>query len=746
MHVLSARLESSNIIRADFSEPPTAITVKDVLLAPAAEVHSVRVDGLTLIVKVSALQPHRSYSLLVRGSGMTMVDPDPWLQLQTPQGPLGCVVEDGVNVFRLFAPRASAVRLQLYDAVGDTAGDSWEMEQRRDGVWEIAIPRDQREVLYTYSVDGPRGEGEAFNPRIPVADPYAHAVVSQNTYRHESKAIIPSALPPYDWQDDKHVSIGVEDLIIYEMHVKDMTAHPSSGADSGLAGTYAGLTAESAKGGLNHLRSLGVNAVELLPCQHYAWIEPPYLRHTGPDLYNHWNPWERNHWGYMTSYYFAPEPRYAVGATTEAGMWNDVQARHVNEFRDMVRRLHGAGIAVIMDVVFNHTSQYDYQPLRYIDKKYYYRLDGRGEFLSHSGCGNDFYTDRPAVRKLIVDCIRHWIEEYHIDGFRFDLAAMIDDETLEAVREEAKRLFPDVILIAEPWGGGRYDLTGFSEKGYASWNDVFRNGVKGHDPMHHTGYIFGHWGGSTSEDFGKWVLGSVNGKNGPFLSHAHCVNYLEAHDGYTLGDFVRIATGSARPGQQIDDLEAYMRLGERALAVSKLAALILLTSRGAVMLHAGQEFGRGKLIADKGIPDVVPRVIDHNSYEKDDETNWLDYRYAEVNSALLSYYRGLIEIRNALPELRHTDVGRYRFLVPDAHIAGGYIIGDEQGRPVLAVLVNANHEHSAWYDLGTMQSWQILADAEQASAKPHGTLNAQHVALPPCSGMILRAESVEQGA
>lgn len=739
MRVFHATIESDRHIRAVCSDPPVHLRVTDVLLAPAAEVKRLHVEDHSLLIETGPLQADKNYSLLLRGVGMTPVDPGPWLHSHMPEGPLGCRAEHDVHIFRLFAPRASSVRLLLYDRISDTTGDSWAMQRRADGVWEATVPLDQSEQYYAYSIDGPRGDGEMFNPRIPVADPYAQGVVSMNTFRHQSKAVLPSALPVYDWGDDSFKAPALEDLVVYEMHVRDMTMHPSSGIAREWAGSYKAMTMDDARGGVAHIRALGVNAVELLPCQQFAWLEPPYLRHVG-DVYNHWNPWERNHWGYMTSYYFTPEPRYASGANLEPGAWNDVALRHITEFKDMVKTFHRAGMAVILDVVFNHTSQYDYQPLKYIDRKYYYHLDQHGQHISKSGCGNDLSTDRPAVRKLIVESILHWMREYHIDGFRFDLGAMIDDETLLQVRDEARRINPDVLLIAEPWGGGRYDPPGFSRKGFSSWNDLFRNGVKGSDPLNHTGYIFGHWGGASPEDFGMWMLGCVQSKSGPFLSHAHSVNYLESHDGYTLADFIRIATGTARPGQRVEDWDTYRALDARSLAISRLAALLLLTSRGAVMLHAGQEFGRGKLIADRGITDVVPHVIDHNSYEKDDETNWLDYTFADANPELLAYYRGLIALRGAHPALRRSADSQYHFLAADIPIAGGFEILGENGGPLLVVLINANHQHAARYDLGHKRAWKVLADAEHASATAHRILDVQHVVVPPCSGMILCTE------
>ena len=265
-----------------------------------------------------------------------------------------------------------------------------------------------------------------FNARILVGDPYARAVATRNTFRHSARCLLPDAIPAYDWEGDTRPHVAPEDLILYEMHVRDMTAHPANGIEAPLAGTYAAISENLSHGVLDHLRTLGVNAVELLPCQQFAWMEPPYLQRVGDGIYNDWNPYERNHWGYMTSYFFAPEPRYSVNADLTPGHWNTAAPGHITEFKDMVKSLHREGFAVIMDVVYNHTSQYDYQPLKYIDKRYYFQTTPAGDFSYSSGCGNDLDSRMPMTRRLIVDSVLHWLEEYHVDGFRFDLASIID--------------------------------------------------------------------------------------------------------------------------------------------------------------------------------------------------------------------------------------------------------------------------------------------------------------------------------
>jgi len=738
MNLQHARLEAPDRLHLLFSDPPGQLAAADIILAPAAPVLDVTLDGFEAIVAVEPVDISRRHAVLVRGAGMVPLDIQPLLRTLRSDLPLGCVAKDGYYVFRVFAPRAASVRLHFFEQVEDDIGTQFFLTREEDGIWQITIDRAVSARYYAYSIEGSREPNEHFNSRILIGDPYARAVVTKNTFRHNARCLLPDRIPEYDWDDDRHVSVDPADLVIYEMHVKDMTAHESSGVPEELAGSYRGLAHPGAQGGLAHLKRLGVNAVELLPPQQYAWIEPPYLQHAGGDIYNDWNPYERNHWGYMTSYFFAPEPRYATRGDRTPGHWNTAVPHHITEFRDMVRAMHREGLAVIMDVVYNHTSQYDYQPLKYIDKFCYYHTSPEGDFLESSGCGNDLDSSMPMARRMIVDSVLYWLEEFHVDGFRFDLAPIIDEDTFREIRERARAVYPDVILIAEPWGGGDYALDRFSELEYGSWNDIFRNGVKGYDPRHGQGYIFGTWGRSVPEDFGKWMLGSTREKGGPFLSADHAVNYLESHDGYTLGDFIRIATGSARPGQRIGDLERHVRLTEEQLRIAKVAAVMLLTARGAVMLHAGQEFARSKVIADTGVPDATPGIIDHNSYEKDDETNWINYGHCEMNRPLFEYYRGLIALRRKFPLLRKAGIEQYRFLEPPTPVASGFIVG---AKKELAVLVNANREKAADYHLPPGGAWRVLVNGESAGTKTLGRFDGEHIAVPPSQCMVLLRET-----
>ncbi|MBC8044709.1 MAG: pullulanase, partial [Rhizobacter sp.] len=509
---------------------------------------------------------------------------------------LGCTVEASRTTFRLFAPRATKVQLVIFKTYTDTAGEPVQMTRDGDGVWEHVARKSLTGSFYGYRVSGPEGGQEMFNDQIVIADPYSKAVCTQNTYRHPAKTLILDT--NYDWQGDTFViPENHNDLIIYESHVRDLTMHPSSGIEK--KGTYAGLAQSGKTGGLSYLKDLGINAIELLPVHKFGAIELPFkdsltLGATG--LFNTWNPYERNHWGYMTSYFFAPESYYAEGGSLRRNEFSGTDGREVKEMKDMVKALHKEKIAVILDVVYNHVSQYDYNPYKYIDKMYYFHTDGAGNFKGESGCGNDFKTDRLMARRMIVESVKYWMTEYHIDGFRFDLAAMIDWETCKLILEESRKINPNVILIAEPWGGGKYAPDGFSDIGWAAWNDQFRNGVKGQNTTSGHGFIFGKKQGTNSQrTFQSFLTGTLQSDSGLFAVPQHAINYLESHDDNTMSDFIRIATGEAKEGIKVK--ASNFKLSERQLALNKLAALYLFAAQGPVMIHEGQEFARSKVVA-----------------------------------------------------------------------------------------------------------------------------------------------------
>ena len=644
------------------------------------------------------------------------------------------VTFDGHNTcFRLFAPRATRVVLRLFLHPEDDAGVDHELVRDDDGVWELMLPESLWGRYYAYSIDGPKAADEEFDPEKWVADPYSFAVATQNEYLHRGKSLIVD-ISDYDWQGDAPVGHAPEDLIIYECHLRDMTAHPSAGIDAHRAGSYLAFI-EGGRGGINHIRSLGVNAVEFLPIHDFGNIEIPYGVPVG-DVINTWNPYARNHWGYMTSYFFAPESYYASGERLMGAKYCGAEGRQVKEFRDVVRTLHREGIAVILDVVYNHVSQYDQNCFKQIDKKYYFRLNPDGSYASVSGCGNDLRTERPMVRRLILDSIKFWMQEYHVDGFRFDLAAMIDWQTCDEILREARKINPNVILIAEPWGGG-YAPAEFSRRGWAAWNDQFRNGVKGQNPFNNRSYIFGRWFGDNSlETLKRYVLGTPVEHGGLFVDKRHAVNYLESHDDHTLGDFIRIGLGGA---EKVQDPSRNAVLTADQLSLNKLAALILMTSQGVAMMHAGQEWARSKVIAATEAPDDHVGHIDRNSYNKDNETNWLNYDHAELNRELVDYYRGLIALRKKHPAFRSSGNEDFEFMTIKRNpFALGYRIyrnssGDTHD---FLVLLNAHRSKIAQFKMPAGK-WTVVVDRRAGVDMP---LRAKKIKIMPSSGMVLRKE------
>jgi len=734
--IVAARAVDNHTIQIQLDGGIDDIDKNDIELRGDTEIKRLQHDPPYLLLTTSKLNIRNDYFVKIEGRGELPVNLGSLLDRFQSKKPLGFSVESGKTVFRLFVPRAHAVTLVLFDRHDDRRGQEHAMHPHPDGVWEVALNGTHWGKYYGYRIDGPKAAFEKYAPDKVIADPYSIAVCSKNNYHHEAKSLILDT-DGYAWDGDQPLNIPWEDLIIYELHVRDMTAHPSSGVRQ--KGTYLGLIEKDGRGGLHHIKELGVNAVELLPIHEFGNMELPYNVEVN-GVKNTWNPYERNHWGYMTSYFFAPESYYASGGNMTLGEYNGIHGQQVEEFKDLVKAFHREGIAVILDVVYNHVSQYDLNPFKYIDKQYYFHLDAEMDFLSFSGCGNDFKTDRAMARRIIVDSVTFWMTEYHVDGFRFDLAAMLDWETIEAITEAARKINPHVILIAEPWGGGKYDLGGFSERGWAAWNDLIRNGVKGQNPEDGLGWIFAHyWNDNNADKMKSYIRGSTREYGGPFVQKKHSVNYLESHDDHTLGDFIRIGSGEVDPKEKIRDLTANAKLSVVQMQLNKLAAAFLFTSQGPVMIHEGQEFARSKVIAETSVPDAKVGYIDHNSYNKDDATNHLNYDHKILNRELFDYYSGLTAMRRQHPAFRNMPADSIRFLDNHVDFSIGFLLpksasGDSH---TFAVLLNANPNRSARFDLPAGH-WRRVVDGRQAGTTPFGKPIKRRVTVPPRSALILK--------
>jgi pullulanase len=737
--IISAKIQEENEVEICFDQIMEQLDVENVHIDNGIKIHHIACHENFCHLKTSTFDLTKTSVLKISDFEEIVLQPDRVLNMYQSKKNLGCQIESDQTVFRLFAPRATGVKLILFNRFDEETGNEYDMNRDGDGVWEVSLPGKYLSQYYGYRIFGSDHETEMFDSSLILADPYSKAVASKNHYHHPAKTLIvdPSH---FNWEGDTWLNLKREDLIIYECHVRNMTVHPSSGVDPEKRGTYIGLVQEGKKGGLDYLRSMGVNAVELLPAQEFANIEIDYKNPNLP-IFNNWNSYERNHWGYMTSYFFAPESYYATDGTMEKNQYNGIDGRAVFELKEMVKAFHRVGIAVIMDVVYNHVSQYDFNPLKYIDKKYYFHLNDDQTFRSLSQCGNDFHTQRPMSRRLIVDSIRYWMEEYHIDGFRFDLAVMINEQTIDHITQKAREVNPDVILIAEPWGGGKYDPHFFSTKGWSSWNDWFRKGMKGEHPTDVPGFIFGQQKETHSIEYiQNLICGTLFEKGGPFLQAAHSVNYLECHDNCTLGDFIRFTLNDITEESVVENLEKHIQLTEKQLQYSKLAALILLTSQGVVMIHEGQELGRSKVIAKTLVPDTSIGKIDCNSYNKDDETNWIHYHHADINRELVDYYRGLIMLRNTFTEFRWAKRRQIHFIESETELAFGYLIDlqrQEDNFPLL-VLINGDCHGKAEFKLPPGK-WAILVDQDQAGIEIIEVIS-DSIVIQASSGMVLRQQ------
>ena len=735
--LISARIQSPTTIEIKLARPLQTIELNDFSIEPAIAITKITaIKEAKLLVATSPLEVRQNYRLTIKGVGSQPLFHDDILNEFYSEKPLGCRREGERLAYRVFAPRATQLLLVIFESHDAESGREFKMARDQNGVWEFFTTENFNGKYYGYRVSGPRGEEEVFDDSVVIADPYSPAVVTMNHYRHAARSLI---LPEdgFNWEGDSFLKIPMEDLIIYEMHARDLTAHSSSGVTPELRGTYRGLIQSGIKGGIDYIKSLGVNAVEFLPIHDFGNLEPTPEGNRAAN-----NVYARNHWGYMTSYFFAPESYYATGGTMEAGKWNGVDGRQVREFKEVVKAFHQAGIAVLLDVVYNHVSQYDHNPFKLIDKKYYFRLDDKQEYLSKSGCGNDFKTERPMARRMILDSVEHWMREYHIDGFRFDLAAMIDWETSEAILQRARAINPNAIVIAEAWGGGGYTPAEHSQHGWAAWNDQIRNGVKGWRPegKGDQGFIFGKWKSHTTmAHLRSYLTGTLKEDGGLFQHKSHAINYLESHDDHTLGDFIRIASGEVKPGKALTDLDANARLSPRQMRMNKLAALFLFTCQGTTMIHEGQEFARSKVIAKTSVPDVHAGQIDHNSYNKDNETNFINFQHAEMNRELVDYYRGLIALRQNYRAFRWSEKKDIELLTSEGEFSLGYSIhhassGDSHD---FAVLMNGHPAEPAKFKVPSGQ-WEIVANAQKAGVTSLEKFAGGNFVLKPTSGVVLR--------
>ncbi len=561
--------------------------------------------------------------------------------------PLGATWDgQGVN-FALFSEHAQSVELCLFDNFGQREIQRLALPEYTDHIWHGYLPEARPGMIYGYRVHGPYDPlaGHRFNPHKLLLDPYAKDIVGDVIWhnalfgyrighkqadlsfdKRNSAFGVPKCRvidPAFSWGDDQPPDIPWHQTVIYEMHVKGFTMrHP--GVPEPLRGTYAGIATAPV---IDYLKSLGVTAVELMPV--HAFLDDRHLVERGL----------RNYWGYNSIGYFSPASQYSAAGLT-------------SEFKTMVRKLHSAGLEVILDVVYNHTAEgNELGPtlsFRGIDNAAYYRLthDNRRYYKDYTGCGNTLNMTHPRVLQLIMDSLRYWVLEMHVDGFRFDLAATLARELHEVNRLGA---FFDIIrqdpvlsqvkLIAEPWdlGEGGYQVGNFPP-GWTEWNGKYRDAVR--DYWRGEGGLIGELAYRLT---GSSDLYEAGGRR-PYAS----INFITAHDGFTLHDLVSYNHKHNEANQENNrDGESHNRswncgvegatddpgvLALRARQQRNLLATLIL-SQGVPMLVAGDEIGR----TQRG---------NNNAYCQDNELSWLDWEATPAGTDLLMFTQQLLRLRN----------------------------------------------------------------------------------------------------
>ena len=657
---------------------------------------------------------------------------------------------EGVN-FALYSENAERVELCLFDAKGKKEIQRVELREQTDLVWHCYLPEARPGLLYGYRVYGPYDpeHGHRFNPHKLLLEPYAkeivgavrwsdaqfgyrigHRLEDQSFDRRDNAAMMPKCRvvdPAFSWGKDEPPAIAWSDMVIYELHVCGFTKnHPQ--VPEALRGTYAGLATAPV---IEHLKALGITSVELMPV--HAFVDDRHLVERGLS----------NYWGYNSIGFFAPDQRYSSSGV-------------ISEFKSMVKTMHSHGIEVILDVVYNHTAEGNQLgptlAFRGIDNAAYYRLVGDDArfYMDYTGCGNTLNLQQPRTLQLIMDSLRYWVLEMHVDGFRFDLASALARELHEVERLGAffdillqDPVLSQVKLIAEPWdlGEGGYQVGNFPV-GWGEWNDRYRDTMRA------------YWKGDGGliGDFARRLTGSSDlyehsGRK-PYAS----INFITAHDGFTLHDVVsyndkhneangeenRDGTDSnnswncgAEGASDDEEINALRARQKRNM----LATLFF--SQGVPMLLAGDEMGR----TQQG---------SNNAYCQDNEISWVNWALSNDDQQFLAFVQRVITLRREHPvfrrrnffqgrAIRGSQIKDINWLKPDgqemsddewdhdfAHCLGVYLSGDAmeerdgRGRPIkddnFLLLFNSHHQGAPFQlpDIGKTSVWQALLDTQSA--------------------------------
>ena len=640
-------------------------------------------------------------------------------------GSLGAKYNKNETIFTLWAPTADSVKVALYGKNGNDTNNNPEeviqMNKGENGEWSVKINKDLKGEYYNYIVNINGKENR-------VIGPYAKAV---GVNGKRAMVIDLNETNPKGWNEDKKPKLdNTTDAVIYEMHIRDFSIDDNSGIT--YKGKYNGVWQDNTtipgtdiKTGVSHLKELGVNIVHLLPTFDYESIDESRL---DQPQYN---------WGYDPQNYNVPEGSYSTDPYT-------AQVR-IREFKEMVQNLHKAGIRVVMDVVYNHTGSTEDSHLNLTVPGYYHRQNQSGGFSNGSGCGNEIASERSMVRRMMVDSVKFWAEEYHIDGFRFDLMALHDIDTMKEIRRELNKIDESIIIYGEGWTGGDTPLPvedralkantyKFENEQIAAFSDDIRDGIKGSVFIdENPGFVNG--GNDFEESIKFGIVAStkhqdidyskVNYSDKPWANHPYqTVTYTSAHDNYTLWDKLQLTNKEASDDELVQ--------------MNKMAAAIVLTSQGIAFIHAGDEFARTKVNADGS--------LNENSYNSPDSVNKLDWNRKIQYNDLFNYYKGLIELRKSHKAFRMNNTAdiqnNLEFLQKGknfkeenvvAYTINGKDVGDEWDN--IAVIFNANNEEVEV--TLPLNDWNIVVNENSAGVETLGNVEGNKVKVAPKSSYVL---------
>ncbi len=601
------------------------------------------------------------------------------------------------TIVKLWAPTAENVKLEIYNHYEkEEPFEVFDMFEDLNGTWKVKLKGDYEGKYYLFAVD--------FGDRIEkTVDPYAKGLAPNS----EMGLIVNlNKTNPENWENDKYKALdSAVDAVIYEIHVRDFSTSPYSGIKN--RGDYLAFTEEGTVNnqglstGLDHLKELGVTHVHLLPVFDYATVDEE-------------NRYEYN-WGYDPHFYNVPEGSYA----------NKPEGyQRIKEFKKMIKSLHDNGIGVIMDVVYNHTYYTNESAFQKTAPGYFYRLINNCYLTNGSGCGNEIATERPMVRKFIIDSLKYWVKEYHIDGFRFDLMGLMDKETMYTIENVLHDINPNLLLYGEPWAAEPPHLEEYQKihKGdqrdhkIAFFNDDFRDAVKGDPDGFKKGYVNGKF--ETYNDIKNGIIGSIDYSfevNGFTYKPEETINYVSAHDNLTLWDKINKSVSKAPE--------------EERIKMDRLAQAIVFTSQGIPFIQGGEEFLRTK-------------YGNHNSYNAGDHINQIKWERKTHYYDTFLYYKGLIKLRKEHPAFRMKEPDMIRknlHFIESEDAAIGFVLKDHANGDDwkdIYVLYNPQHHWSRFW-LAEEKDFNIVVNGKYAGTEVLHSFQADNIKVPPLSAMVL---------